>query len=369
MSDKILPITMPKWGLTMKEGTIVSWLKEVGDEIKKGDNLVEIETEKVVNEFESPESGILLKKIAEENIKLNVGSLIGILGENILDDNSINQFVEDFQSNFQNQNISEEDNIDLNKKIMIKDLEINYMQIGEGKEKNILFIHGFGGDLNNWLFNQESLSNIFNTYALDLPGHGFSNKEIKEGSIFYLASIISEFCKKLSLNNLTLVGHSLGAGIAVCANENIQDLIERLILISPIGLSKEINKSYLDNFITADSRRDLKKVLEELYFDPSVITRDMINEVLKIKRIDGSVKALSLIKDEIINESSQKNNYVKKIEELEISVNIIIGSNDKIIPNIDASQLKKINYFKLENCGHMAHIEKSNEVNKIILYD
>ena len=47
MSDKILPITMPKWGLTMKEGTIVSWLKEVGDEIKKGDNLVEIETEKV----------------------------------------------------------------------------------------------------------------------------------------------------------------------------------------------------------------------------------------------------------------------------------------------------------------------------------
>ena len=77
---------------------------------------------------------------------------------------------------------------------MIKDLEINYMQIGGGKEKNVLFIHGFGGDLNNWIFNQESLSNIFNTYSLDLPGHGLSNKEIKEGSIFYLASIISEFC-------------------------------------------------------------------------------------------------------------------------------------------------------------------------------
>ena len=367
MSDKFLPITMPKWGLTMKEGTIVSWLKEVGDEIKKGDNLVEIETEKVVNEFESPESGILLKKIAEVNIKLNVGSLIGILGEKIVDDNSINQFVEEFQSNFQNQSISKEDDIDLNKKIMIKDLEINYMQIGEGKEKNILFIHGFGGDLNNWAFNQESLSNIFNTYALDLPGHGLSNKVIKEGSIFYLTSIISEFCKEFSLNNLTLVGHSLGAGIAICANEYIQDLIERLILISPIGLNKEINKSYLDNFITADSRRDLKKVLEELYFDPSVITRDMINQVLKIKRIDGSVNALSLIKDAIINEGSQKNNYIKKIEELKIPVNIIIGSNDKIIPKIDASQLKKINYFKLENCGHMGHIEKSKEVNEIIL--
>ena len=369
MSDKILPINMPKWGLTMKEGTIVSWLKEVGDEIKKGDNLVEIETEKVVNEFESPESGILLKKIAEENTKLNVGSLIGILGEKDVDDNSINQFVEEFQSNFQNQNISEEHDIDLNKKIKIKDLEINYMQIGEGKEKNILFIHGFGGDLNNWIFNQESLSNTFNTYALDLPGHGQSNKVINDGSISYLASIISEFCKELSLNNLTLVGHSLGAGIAICTNENIQDLIEKLILISPIGLNQEMNKSYLETFIIADSRRDLKKVLEELYFDPSVITRDLINEVLKIKRIDGSVNALSLIKNEIINEGGQKNNYIAKIEELEIPVNIIIGSNDKIIPNIDVSKLKKINYFKLNNCGHMAHIEKSQEVNKIILTD
>ena len=110
-------------------------------------------------------------------------------------------------------------------------------------------------------------------------------------------------------------------------------------------------------------------MLEELYFDPSVITRDLINEVLKIKRIDGSVNALSLIKNEIIHEGHQKNNYIEKIEELEIPVYIIIGSNDKIIPNIDISQLNKINYFKLNNCGHMAHIEKSQEVNKIILTD
>ena len=42
---------MPKWGLAMKEGSVVKWLKEVGDEIKKGDPFVEIETEKVVNEL------------------------------------------------------------------------------------------------------------------------------------------------------------------------------------------------------------------------------------------------------------------------------------------------------------------------------
>ena len=62
MGSNILPITMPKWGLAMKEGSIVKWNKEVGEEVKKGEALVEIETEKVVNEFESPENGTMIKK-------------------------------------------------------------------------------------------------------------------------------------------------------------------------------------------------------------------------------------------------------------------------------------------------------------------
>ena len=47
---------MPKWGLAMKEGSVTSWLKNEGDKINKGETFVEIETEKVVNEFESPEA-------------------------------------------------------------------------------------------------------------------------------------------------------------------------------------------------------------------------------------------------------------------------------------------------------------------------
>ena len=367
MSNKVIPITMPKWGLTMKEGTVVTWLKEVGDMITKGENLVEIETEKVVNEFESPESGILIKKIAEENTKLNVGSLIGILGKEKLDEGYINKYIEEFESNFENQKKLEDDEVNSNKKILINDLEINYVNIGDSNSKNILFIHGFGGDLNNWIFNQEEISKKFNTYALDIPGHGLSNKAIKDGSVSYLTSIISSFCQALSLNNITIVGHSLGAGIAISIPENIPDLIERLILISPIGFGKEINNAYLENFITSDNRKDLKKVLEELYFDSSVITRDLVNEVLKIKRIDGSIEALSLIKDGVIHEGVQKNNYIDKIKELEIPIKIIIGSDDKIIPNIDKTRIEKINYYKFDNCGHMPHLEKYKEVNKIIL--
>ena len=51
MADSIIPIVMPKWGLAMKEGSVTSWLKNEGDKVNKGETFVEIETEKVVNEF------------------------------------------------------------------------------------------------------------------------------------------------------------------------------------------------------------------------------------------------------------------------------------------------------------------------------
>ena len=55
-------------------------------------------------------------------------------------------------------------------------------------------------------------------------------------------------------------------------------------MISPIGLGKEIDSAYLENFINAESRRDLKKEIEKLYFNSDIITRDMLNEVLKFLR-------------------------------------------------------------------------------------
>ena len=192
---------MPKWGLAMKEGSVTSWLKNEGDKINKGETFVEIETEKVVNEFESPEEGILLKKVIENDIKVPVGSLIAILGNENTDTNEIEKFVEDFQSNFTPPSDDEEDS-NLEKIIQIKDIDINYLQLGENNSKNIVFVHGFGGDLNNWMFNQEELSSSFNTFSIDLPGHGKSSKNIDQGSLKYLSDIVNNFCNQNNLEKI-----------------------------------------------------------------------------------------------------------------------------------------------------------------------
>jgi len=77
----MIEITMPRAGQTMEEGKIVMWLKAVGEEVKKGEVVAEIETDKATFDFESPESGMLLKILREEGDTVPVLEAIALLGE------------------------------------------------------------------------------------------------------------------------------------------------------------------------------------------------------------------------------------------------------------------------------------------------
>lgn len=74
-------IKMPQLGLTMEEGTVERWLKSVGDEIKAGEPILEITTDKLTNEVEAEADGILLKIVAEEGTDVPVQGILGYIGQ------------------------------------------------------------------------------------------------------------------------------------------------------------------------------------------------------------------------------------------------------------------------------------------------
>lgn len=74
-------ILMPKLGLTMKTGTVLKWLKEEGDAVKEKEALLEIETEKLSHQIESPADGVLLKKLAIPGEKYPIAFVIGYVGQ------------------------------------------------------------------------------------------------------------------------------------------------------------------------------------------------------------------------------------------------------------------------------------------------
>src|SRR5947208_11949240 len=78
MAEKIL---MPRLSDTMTEGVIAAWHKNVGDTVKKGDLLAEIETDKATMELESYQEGVLLHRGASDGAKLQDNDLLAIIGK------------------------------------------------------------------------------------------------------------------------------------------------------------------------------------------------------------------------------------------------------------------------------------------------
>ena len=74
-------IGMPKLGLTMETGAVGSWLVSEGDEVKAGQALAEIVTEKITYELESETAGVVLKILLEEEVEVPVGTPIVVVGQ------------------------------------------------------------------------------------------------------------------------------------------------------------------------------------------------------------------------------------------------------------------------------------------------
>ena len=72
-------LVMPKLQPEMKSGVLCAWLKDEGDEIHKGDALYEIETDKVVNQIEATESGVLKRQLFEEGDTVSVTAPVAVL--------------------------------------------------------------------------------------------------------------------------------------------------------------------------------------------------------------------------------------------------------------------------------------------------
>src|SRR5438034_7847382 len=76
-------ITMPRLSDTMEEGTIARWLKSPGDEIKKGDILAEIETDKATMDLEAYEAGTLQQILVQEGVTVPIGQVVALIGTSV----------------------------------------------------------------------------------------------------------------------------------------------------------------------------------------------------------------------------------------------------------------------------------------------
>lgn len=267
---------------------------------------------------------------------------------------------------------------------MIKNIIINncntHYNDNDGSGPIIVFIHGNSQSSKVFKnqFGDRDLNKNYRLIALDLPGHGLSDKAStpeKTYSLGGFGQFIEDFCKKLNIKDALFVGSSLGGNILI---ENIENLTAKGLLVlgtAPIVSIADFGEATLVNpedlaylFNETYKESDIEFVLKSQFsknFDrnrtPSFLREDIIKNDGMSRVLLG--KSLSEGKNE---------NEILIVKELKIPLAMVIGQEEFLI---DINYLKKLEVptlwknkiIEISDSGHSAQIEQKQDFNKTLL--
>jgi pyruvate dehydrogenase E2 component (dihydrolipoamide acetyltransferase) len=367
MSASITAITMPKWGLTMTEGKVVRWLKPEGASLAPGEEILEIETSKITNVVEAETSGTLCRVVATEGTTLPIGALLAVVASADTPAAMIDEFAAGFVAIEPSDAATEVAEAATTSELEAAGKRLRFLELGSGDAPPVLLLHGFGADLDSWMFTQPALSEGRRTIALDLPGHGGSTKDVGSGDAGTLVEVVESALAGLGIERVHLVGHSMGGAVAAMVAARRPERVATLTLIASGGLGPEINATFIDGFVRMARRRDAMAVLSLLVHDPVLVSRTMVEDVLRYKRIDGVTAALEAIARAWFPDGRQTYDVLSETTALALPVQIIWGRNDRIIPVSHADRLaSRLPVHILDAAGHLPHMEKAGDVNRLI---
>ncbi|WP_052863001.1 acetoin dehydrogenase dihydrolipoyllysine-residue acetyltransferase subunit [Streptomyces niger] len=366
--ERIGRVTMPKWGLSMKTGKIMEWVVEVGDEVERGDDLAEIDTDKIAGTLESDHEGVLRRVLVEAGSDAPVGCTIAVVAPEDVPDSEIDAVVKEAEEQLA-RGVAEGEEGPRQQTVEVAGRTISYTTLGEGsgdgdgdgEDEAIVLVHGYGGDKNSWLFVQEPLSEGRTVHALDLPGHGDSAKDVGDGSLATLADTVTGFLDALGVQRAHLVGHSMGGAVVTAAAAAAPERVRSLTLVSPAGYGPEIDASYLRGFASAASRRELKPHLLKLFADPGLVNRQLVDDLLKYKRLDGVDGALRTLLGTLLDGDEPALDVAPLLARTTVPTVVVWGRADQVIPvsNAESSDALKqhATVHVVDEAGHMAQME------------
>ena len=227
-------------------------------------------------------------------------------------------------------------------------------------DKTVLFLHGWGGDKNSFLFAQKSMKDDFNTINLSFNGFGKTPAPKRPWCVFDYAVEIYLMLKKENIKKLSIVAHSFGGRVAILLSSVFNIEIEELILVSSAGLKPRRNILYYFRIYLYKACKGLatKKLLPK--------------KALKIfgssdyKALNGIMRQTFI---KVVN--GHLDNFVPKIRAKKALV--VWGKKDKSTKFCDAKVLQKtISNSKLlvyKNAGHFSYAEYAVDFcNNVILF-
>ncbi|SFE99053.1 alpha/beta fold hydrolase [Alteribacillus iranensis] len=254
-------------------------------------------------------------------------------------------------------------------KVRVKDVDIHYVMEGEGPP--LILLHGMGNNARSWVHQFEELKKHYTVIAWDAPGYGNSSDPdylLKDFSDF--SAYLNGMVEKLQLNNIYLLGHSMGAAIAVDFATRYPEKVERLILAATTRGAAALTPD--DNLKKHQGRCELVDTTS-----PEEIARTRVPALLSPHASESVRKYAEDIMAEIrpmgyksVSHGLYNLNQMDAYPEISMPTLIICGKDDRVTPVSESEiihQLIKNSRLQLLNdAGHLCYLEQPTIFNELV---
>ncbi len=257
----------------------------------------------------------------------------------------------------------------------------------------IVLLHGFGSSLGQWRSNLAPLSQHHTVYALDFLGFGASQKAPDRYNVQLWAQLVRDFCQSFIGQPAIIVGHSLGALVALTAVTENPNLASHLVLFtlpdaqptqSP-KLARALEKWFVNPILLAPlfwfvrRPRFLRSVLQKIYLRPELVDDELVWMFAKPPRDRGALDVFCRLAQSRLQEDGYAYKGVKEmLPTLTLPVLLIWGKQDRIVPlsgfyralGILSIRALPDNFHLLDvnNAGHCAYDEYPEQINPQLLH-
>jgi len=242
-----------------------------------------------------------------------------------------------------------------------------WIERGSGDGPPLVLIHGFAGDALTWQFNLHALAAAGRrVLALDLPGHGASTAELGPADMPHLAGWILRALDALGIARAGLVGHSLGARVALAVAEQAPERVAALTLISCAGLGTAVDMQVLYRLLGVRTLPESEAVVARLFGPGSApAVRDRLARAL-YQRLSADPAVPALLSTLLDGCQGSLTAPPPDLSRLSPPVQLIWGVEDAVVAPPEPAAMSTLPLHLLPGVGHMPHVEAASRVNDLI---